>query len=200
MTRKKRGSWSKEKCRERYVYGEKITTRSLAKISKVALSTIGKWCSEENWTGERERNQIEIRSETEKKIVEATSTEIADRITQLNEEHFEGFELFRKMAQNFAAILAREIQDITDKSDRQKRVANKDFNLAVQRYSTIFAEMAKMQRIALGMDYEHLNIAMDKVIAAGYEVTNPSVESMIAYLEEEGYSVNKDGAQKQLTG
>jgi hypothetical protein len=133
---------------------------------------VGAWSSEDNWIQERERYHNELRTKTEEKVIEATSDRLADELTRMNEEHIKGFELFRKMSQNFAAILAAEIQE-TSNSDRSKKVTNKDFTLAVQRYSAIFAQMAQMQRMSLGMKYMDLNVAMDEVIKAGYEVNEP---------------------------
>ena len=155
--------------------GEKIGLRSLSKLANRSHSTVGSWCSEDNWTQQRERYHNAVRSKTEEKVIEATSDRLADELTKMNEEHMRGFELFRKMSQNFGAILLAEIQDL-DSSARQKKVANKDFTLAVQRYGAVYTQMAQMQRLAMGMKYMDLNIAIDEVMKNGYEVSEPSTE------------------------
>ncbi len=176
MAKKKQKKWSKEECRDRYVTGEKIGIRSLAKLANVNLSTIGKWCSHGNWKAERDRYQIELRSQTEAKTIEKTSDRLSDELTKLNEEHIKGSELFRKMAQQFAGILATEIQNSTN-PERVRKLTDKEFTLAVQRYSNVFATAVQLQRQATGMHYLDLDKAVSQVIKAGYDVSEPQEDS-----------------------
>lgn len=155
--------------------GETISVRSLALLSNRSHSAVANWCAQDKWTEQKDRYLIALRSETESKVIESTSDRLAGELVTMNEEHMKGFELFRKMAQQFATILAAEIQDLGN-SDRQKKVVDKDFTLAVQRYSSINAQMAQMQRLAMGMKYMDLNIAMEEIIKAGYEISEREPE------------------------
>lgn len=169
MNKKK---WTKEECRDRYVYGERIGIRSLTKLSNNVHSTVARWCAEDKWTELRDRYQIALRSETEAKIISETSDRLSDELVKLNEEHIKGSELFRKMAQQFAGILATEIQN-TDCGDRVKKLTNKEFTLAVNRYANVFATAVSLQRQATGMQYLDINNAIEQIIKAGYDVSEP---------------------------
>lgn len=172
MVKKSEKKWSREQCRTRYVQGEKIGIRTLSKLANRSHGTVGTWSSEDNWTGERERYHNELRTKTEEKVIEATSDRLADELVKMNEEHIRGAELFRKMSQQFAGILATEIQQI-NQSDRSKTIINKEFSLALQRYSGIFATAVQLQRQATGMQYLDLDKAVSEVIKAGYDVSEP---------------------------
>jgi hypothetical protein len=76
------------------------------------------------------------------------------------------------MAQQFAGILAADIQNSGDET-RIKKLTDKEFTLAVQRYSTIFATAVQLQRQATGMQYLDLDKALSEVIKAGYDVSEP---------------------------
>ena len=141
-------------------------------MSNVNLSTIGLWCSRGNWKAERDRYQIALRSETEAKTIEKTSDRLSDELAKLNEEHIKGSELFRKMAQQFAGILATEIQNCSPEG-RVKKLTDKEFTLAINRYANVFATAVALQRQATGMQYLDINTAIEQVTRNGYEVSEP---------------------------
>lgn len=172
MPKKSEKKWSKEECRDRYVREEKIGQRELSKLSGRAPTVIARWCKNEEWVQQREQYVSRLRAETEDKVIEATSDRLADELVKMNEEHIRGAELFRKMSQQFAGILATEIQQISQ-SDRSKTIINKEFSLALQRYSGIFATAVQLQRQATGMQYLDLDKAVSEVIKAGYDVSEP---------------------------
>ncbi len=203
MFKNRQEKWSREECFHRYVYGERITTRALAELANRPHSTIGKWSGEDKYTEARKQNENTVRTKTAEKVGEYCSDayvdRYGDRISKVNEEHLEGFAFIRKMARTFAEVMAGEIDEITELKKRRQRVANKEFSMSAQRYGALFAQMAEMERRALGMQYLDINVAMGKVMKEGYEVSNPAVEFMIAHLEHEGYSVAKTEKQKQLS-
>ena len=191
--------WTREQCRDRYVMGEEIGVRSLAKLANRPVGTVARWCGEDQWLAQRDQHMIAIRSKTESKVIEANSSAIAERYTDLDEEHLKGFELFRKMSLQFAGILLADIQQQNrNNSDRKTQIINPSFSLAMQRYSGMFTEMAKMERLVTGADYQVIDKAIALVTKEGYDVTNPSSELMAEFLREEGYIVEKK-EEKQIT-
>lgn len=172
--------------------GEEIGVRSLAKLSGRSHSTVAKWCADGGWTDQKDHHRIELRSKTQSKVLEANSSVIADRYTKLDQEHLKGFELFRKMSQQFAGILLADIQqESKGNSDRKKKITSPQFSQAMQRYSSIFADMARMERMVTGADYQLIDKAIASVTNAGFEVVNPSTEMLIEQLEAEGYVIQK---------
>ena len=170
MAKKKK--WTREECRDRYVTGDKIGIRTLAKLSGRAHGVLGDWSSKDNWTGQRERFQNNLRTETEAKTIDKTSDRLSDELAKLNEEHIKGSELFRKMAQQFAGILATEIQNCSPEG-RVKKLTDKEFTLAINRYANVFATAVALQRQATGMQYLDINTAIEQVTRNGYEVSEP---------------------------
>jgi hypothetical protein len=166
----KKKKWSKEECRDRYVRGEKIGQRELSKQSGRHETVIARWCSQEKWVQQRQQYVSRLQVETESKTIQKTSDRLSDELAKLNEEHIKGSELFRKMAQQFAGIMAAEIQNSSNEK-RFEKLTDKEFSLAIQRYSTIFATAVQLQRQATGMQYLDLDKAVSEVIKAGYDVS-----------------------------
>lgn len=150
--------------------GERIGVRSLAKLANRPNSTISRWCAEDGWTGQRDRYQVELRAKTDEKTLDKTSDRLSNELTKLNEEHIKGSELFRKMAQQFAGILATEIQNI-DINNRASKLIDKEFTLAINRYANVFATSVSLQRQATGMKYLDINTAIEELGRLGYIVS-----------------------------
>ena len=183
-----RRQWTQKESRDRYVMGDEITTRELAKLANRDPATIGRWSSADNWVEQRKQFANRMQTTTESKIIEKTSDRISDDLSELNEEHVKGCELFRKMSQQFAGILANHIQT-SSKDIRFALVTEKEFTLALQRYSGIFATSLQLERQALAMDYLNLDKAIAKTMDAGLEVSNPSLDLMAQQLQEAGFTV-----------
>ncbi len=167
----KKKKWSKEECRIRYVQGERITTRALAKMSNRSIGTIARWCAEGNWTEQRDQYVIKLRSKAEQKTIEKTSDRLSDEWAKVNEEHIKGSELFLKLSVQLTMAIGADFQQSKNKS---KVAKDKDTYLSVQKYSSVYKEMVNLQRQALGMDYMDSNKAIAKVISDGYNVSEPA--------------------------
>ncbi len=168
----KKQKWSREECRIRYVQGEKIGTRSLAKLANRPICTVARWCAEGKWAEQRDRYQIKLRSESEQKAIEKTSDRLSEEWSRVNEEHLKGTELFRKMALQFGMALGNKFSNASTE-EKAKIAADKDFSMAVQRYGSLYKDMVNLERVALGMEYMDGNKAIAKVIKDGLIVSEP---------------------------
>ena len=172
----KKRKWSKEECRIRYVQGEKIGQRALAKLAGRDPAVIGRWCSADNWVEQRQQYVSKMQAEAERKTIEKTSDRLSDEWAKINEEHLKGTELFRKMALQFGMALGNKFSNASGE-DKPKIAADKDFSLAVQKYGSLYKDMVQLERIALGMEYMDSNKAIAKVIRDGYDVIEPETDS-----------------------
>lgn len=184
-----RRQWTQQESRDRYVMGEEISTRELAKLANRDRATIGRWCSADNWVKQRRQFADKLQATTENKIVEKTSDRISDDISELNAEHVRGSDLFRKMSQQFAGILISRVQN-ANADTRHALITEREFTLALQRYSGIYATSVQLQRQALAMDCINLDTAINRTMSAGLEVANPSLDLMAQLLQEAGFTVN----------
>lgn len=172
MTKNK---WSREECRIRYVQGDKIGLRSLSKLANRPNSTVSRWSSEDSWAEKREQYWVRLKAETVEKTIAKTSDRLSDEWSKINEEHLKGTEVFRKMALQFGVALGNQFSQSSSEA-KAKLAADKDFSMAVQRYSSIYKDMVNLERQALGMQYMDSNTAIAKVISDGYDVIEPAQE------------------------
>ena len=172
---KKDKKWSLDKCEIEFLSLEgKMSERviELSKRSKLSEPTIWRYYRKGNWKQKVEDFDRDMIAAVTQKTIDKTSDRLSDELAKLNEEHIKGSELFRKMAQQFAGILATEIQNCSPE-DRVKKLTNKEFTLAINRYANVFATAVALQRQATGMQYLDINTAIEQVTRNGYEVSEP---------------------------
>ncbi|NJK29794.1 MAG: hypothetical protein HC940_06415 [Acaryochloris sp. SU_5_25] len=85
-------AWSREAARDRYVVGDRITHRELAKLSGRSLSTIGAWSKAADWPQQREQVQSKIGAKNLEKLIEQTTDEFAQAAERTLSEHLETYD------------------------------------------------------------------------------------------------------------
>lgn len=171
MTKKKE-FWTREECRIRYVQGERIGLRALAKVSGRAHSVLCRWSSKDRWTEQRGQYEGRMRANLEVKTIEKTTEILSDELSKINEEHIKGLEFYRKLALQCTQTLATELAAL-EKSGRFKLTKDKDFALVLQKYAGVHMDAINIERMALGMQYLDLNKAIEATKKAGYDVVEP---------------------------
>jgi hypothetical protein len=109
-------TWTKEKCRLRYVQGQRIGLHALAVESGVPIGTLKRWSSEEDVTWLQQRRQYDenVRLLTHQKSVEL----ISDAITLNNEavikEHLKILVTLREIVSVYFRTLLAKVRAIEE--------------------------------------------------------------------------------------
>lgn len=100
-----RKPWKQSYCERRYVEGDRIGLRALAKASGVSQSSLERWCTADGWVEKRGQFQGDLRAKTREKTLEARSDAIAQRQVEILQAHSDANAIYRKLAKNVAAIV-----------------------------------------------------------------------------------------------
>lgn len=155
--------WNQEQCEQRYVEGDRISLKELAKVSQAPIQTIRGWCRLTDWVGKRDRFQLDLKSKTQEKLIEKLSEKRSEEIAKLIKEHFKGYNNMRLIASIYFSNIGNKIKN------------NSDYVLAInaqdcQKWASIFDKGVQGERQAMGMEYIDLNLAIMELEKAGYKV------------------------------
>lgn len=176
--------WTQQDCEKRYVEGEEITLKELADLSKVPLSTLKKWSAKGHWQTVRSNFQKQLTQQTREKTIEKTSDRLSDELSELTLEHIEAYRICRLIAcirgKHVLKKLEAAFPDSDEESDDpvaaefaevRKTEALQTIDVSVLNFlSLVIDRSVRGERLAAGLDYEHLNKAMATIEQAGLQV------------------------------
>ena len=91
--------WKEDVCRDRYVYGDKISFRNLEKESGISRARLSKMSKNSyydgellDWESQRIRYHSNLKPKIDAKVAEAVSTEIAESHAEATRRHLEAIE------------------------------------------------------------------------------------------------------------
>lgn len=124
--------WSRETCRRRYVEGDSIGLRPLAKLSGVPLATLSHWSKKDredsemrSWPEQRRQYQDEVKSKTLQKSAEAISDKYAEQNAKALEQHIDLCTRQRNLAGIFLSAVSTKINEITQPEKVSKSAVEK---------------------------------------------------------------------------
>ncbi len=166
--------WSKERCRDRYVHGQKIGLRALAVESGVSFKTLTEWSAKDDWPGQRKHFQDNLRTETDKKVKSKLSITRAE----LSIEHFESHRQVRRVAQCLLGIIEDKVQQIqsnhpelVDPEQLQQTVKQLFSHVGnINQLSMVIDRAVEGERVAAGLEYEDLQKAAAALRRHGFDV------------------------------
>ncbi len=103
-------AWSKQKCENRFVTGDRITLKDLANASKQPLGTLRRWCNEESWTSKRDQYEFQLRSATQEKTAEKTSEKLSEELSDVATINYKVHRLERDYIAAIFQIKSRHMQ------------------------------------------------------------------------------------------
>jgi hypothetical protein len=162
--------WKKEECRVRYVQGEPISLKALALEANYSFSVLSTISYREGWVAQRKEYQRKLDEITLAKTLDKTSDLRSDRLVVVNEQHIESLTKTRLTAESFLTTLIMSLRDLPQ-GDRAARLVDSQFSLAVQRYSNTILNSIQVERIALGLKYLDVDVAVNELVKAGFEVS-----------------------------
>jgi hypothetical protein len=111
-----RETWTREKCRLRYVQGQRIVLHTLAAESGVPIGTLKRWSSDEEVTWLQQRRQYDenVRLLTHQKSIELVSDAIAQSNEAIITEHLELLATLREMVSVFFKAVMSKIKEIEE--------------------------------------------------------------------------------------
>lgn len=162
----------------RYVQGSEITLRQLAKESDRNPSVIFRWSSKEQWEAERKHVESKLRAATLEKTIEKTSNKLSDEISDIATEHFNSAKYWRQLADLIVKGTIKQATKAQKKGDGDflkeiEKIKSQGINLSS--WNLILDRSIKMERTALGLEYEDVNKAIAYLQKLGYEVRDPSL-------------------------
>lgn len=176
---KREKPWDESKARDRYVRGEQISFRSLAKISGRHQGTLSRWSKEDpdgTWDVQRERYHKNLRTATDRKQIQHVSEAIGAEMGKLAYEHYK----LHRQAGGLAALyidtrtkllIEAQAQGLVALVKKMETVINP---ITFNYMSQILDRHIKGERVAAGLEYEDLNKAIAAVTRAGFEVSEKS--------------------------
>jgi hypothetical protein len=113
--------WDRETCRRRYVEGDAIGYRPLAKLSENPFDRISGWaCGDTthpqkwSWAQQRQHYVNEVRTRSAEKSTEAISDKYAEQNVRAVEQHIELSEKMRKLANVYLDAASTKINRFTN--------------------------------------------------------------------------------------
>jgi hypothetical protein len=204
--------WDKETCFRRYIEGDPIGYRALAKLAGRPFGALQLWTTQDKarghaWPEERRKWHDNLRTKTTEKTLEKASEQIADKHAEILVDHFEAVKKYRNLAlmnAEFQTILVNQKISLyqtareEDKLDaaQQAAIALLSMSKEMSLWMGVLDRAIAREREALDVAQRSVNIALKTVSSAGFEVTNVSEKVMREYLEAEGYQIiAPEGAQ-----
>jgi hypothetical protein len=154
--------WTKERCRLRYVQGQRIGLHALAAESGVPLGSLKRWsCAEEvMWPEQRRRFDAEVRLLSHQKSIERVSDAIANSNEQAIAQHLELGKTLREITMRFFDAVLSKLKAVeTETPDPERNQQLLEFlssiagrcPLAV--YSNVAHYAVQLERQALYLDF-----------------------------------------------
>ncbi|AFY60101.1 hypothetical protein [Synechococcus sp. PCC 6312] len=166
--------WSKEQCRNRYVHDSKIGLRALAVESGVSFKTLSEWSAKDDWPGQRQQFQDNLRTQTDKRV----ESKLAMSRAELSVEHFESHRQARRVAQCLLGIIedkAQQVQsnhpELVDPEQLQETVKQLFLHVGnINQLSMVIDRAVEGERKAAGLEYEDLHKAAAILRRRGFDV------------------------------
>jgi hypothetical protein len=176
--------WAREECRAKYLSDPSLSLRKLAEMSGWNRGRLSRWSEEDpdgTWADQRSRHQARLRSEIDRKIIDKASKIVSDDLTCLAEDHYKSHKLAKEIAIVVLQTIARKLAIAQQYGDITTVVGSLNA-VEINHWSNIIDRHIKGERQAKGMDYLDINVAIDTVTKAGYEVIDIAAKN-----QEENY-------------
>lgn len=168
--------WSREKCEERFVKGDRISIRQMVAVSGRGQSTIARWREKDSWEHKRTQYEHEVSTATRSKTIDKVSDRLSDDLSKIITKNYKVHEIFRDCAHAYAQIKARHLLEIQRMPPEQQMEALKKLNAKeMSDWSMIASRATQGISDAMGLPYwANLNTAFKKVEDTGYIVIDPT--------------------------
>lgn len=170
--------WTKEQCRMRYVQGSEIGLRQLSKDAGCSRKTLGDWCKQGEWVTERRRYGDRIVTATREKAIAKTSDKLSDEISDIATEHFAVAKLYRAISELLAKNAISKVAKARKENaiSAEKAIEQLERNIPRLNLANLMLDRSiKIERAALGLDYNDAPIAIAFLEKLGFQVNDPSV-------------------------
>jgi hypothetical protein len=186
--------WPRDICRQRFVFGDKITIKELAILAKVPLGTARRWSFSEKvgskrspWPEQRDHREQKTNKTVDQKIEEASAIAVS-RVVALNDPtekmiaHLTALEKTREVAVNFVSLYHKivfAIENGTSISDAEQKAFA--FQLKVGGKTPLGTHINALQmaiageRQVLRMDYDRPEVLMAAAQKMGYLLIDPNM-------------------------
>jgi len=151
---------------------EKLTIRELATLSGVPLKTTEYRYLKKGWKDKRIVYQDELRDKTREKTLEKISEKVSWETSAAVSEHLENYRTFRHLVMRkvrYLDVLCSQDQPMEHMEAQLEKLSSVTLNFL----SLILDRAVKGERVALGLDFENYNKAIQVLTTAGFEVLVP---------------------------
>lgn len=168
--------WSREQCKQRYVYGSSISIRQMVVESGRGKSTIERWRELDGWLDEKRHYEDNLRTQTQKKLVEKTSEILSDDLARLSSKSVE----IHKFFEDFAYQIARAKKDLFEQM-MATAASPEEIALAIKTIdgydSNFWSHMASRATNSLcqvtGLPYyTNINASMKRLMQEGFSISD----------------------------
>lgn len=178
--------WSREQCKIRYVQGDRISLRGMARASGRSKSSMERWSAEDTWEDERSQYQTSVKTATREKTIEKASERLSEELADIAIANFKAHKLARDYALTIFKIKAMHLKQIQERMQLQEidpeqlsAEIKKHHNAAEMNFwSHILSRSTQEISAATGLPYYvNINTSAKKLEQEGYVVLDPRQES-----------------------
>jgi Lon protease-like protein len=166
----------------RYVQGDRLGTRELAKVSGRSRSSIQRWMKEDSWIEKKSQFETEVKPLAQQKTIEKMVEKLSDQLSEIAIANYSALRLQRDYATMRFQIIAKDAQRILKLPPEEQLAAAETHttNHTIDTLSKILARAIAGINETVGLKYHvDINAAIDKAVREGYLVIDPSEENMI---------------------
>ncbi|WP_392408165.1 hypothetical protein [Chlorogloeopsis fritschii] len=137
---------------------------------------LGKWCSDEDWVGQREQFQAEMRKIVQQKTLEKTSEKLSEELSEIASANYKAHRLVRDYVHAIFQMRAKDLKRIQFLSHEEQIIELKKLSPSeINYWSQVLTRSTQEISAATGLDYWiNVNTSMRRIEKEGYIVVDPN--------------------------
>jgi hypothetical protein len=195
MARSQNSLWRKTTCEKRYIEGEQISMRELAKLSGRNLSTLTRWAVQEKWKERRDQFKAGLKEATYAKAVEKASEKLSDELSDISIANYESHKEMRDYVLDIVKRRRSHLEEIKhlEFGEWTREIKSKHSPVEINHLSIALSRATDGISAAIGLPYHvNINTAYKKLESEGYMVVNPAEDGVSDRAEESITTVDVD--------